>query len=325
MAEKRKITQSLIGKMADCPRKKFYRYDECLESKAGTNMVIGRWGHDGIEGILRSYNLEDGAGNPIGLQEDARVLGVCIVNDLAGERRHHDSLSGVDSSDRSAETDYVEQVATSALRHMPSEWLDVEPILIEEVLTAPIINPATGKASWKYELAAKIDHTCRLPDGSVALRELKFTGSPHFVLNGGTELQRRVYSRFDLGIDKIQIPVVKIPGIKQRTKREPETFDEYLARVNEEYRTKPNDYYIMREYPVMPAPDEMIWAFLQHLLWMERQKDQKAAHWQNWHACSARGKCPYWILCHEGDTEANRAMFDRVEAHIELKEVDDES
>ena len=197
----------------------------------------------------------------------------------------------------------------------------------------PLVNPETGRASRKYQLAGKIDKIAEREDAVVFVREHKTTGD---TIAADSDYWKRIrldqqislylYAARESGYptaEYIEYDVIHRPGIRPRkTKTGRETIEEYGIRLWNDIQERP-DFYFARQH--VTRTDEQLRVFLGEV-W-DIQKTMAAAethnrHYRNTGACTMPYRCACLDICDDSiDLETSLPEgFRRVDwIHPELK------
>lgn len=181
----------------------------------------------------------------------------------------------------------------------------------EVELRARIRNPAKGgRYSQTHDLVVRID---AVSNDLTALYEDKLVGQiPRASLAARVRLDRQVsieaymiWRCFGVLVDRIHYRLTLKPSIEQRvgrllkdgSRKGAETFAEYLARIGEEYATRPEHYLV--EEVATRTPDDFL--RLEHELWRWAEQVRSARRdgvWpRNTGACHEYSGCRYLAIC----------------------------
>lgn len=167
-------------------------------------------------------------------------------------------------------------------------------------LRARIRNPASGgRYSQTHDLMCRVD-AINLDAG--VLIEDKLQGQiPRSSLASKLKLDRQVtigcylaWRCYGVDIGEVRYRITKKPGIRQR---QGESHDGYLARITEEYATKPDDYMVEE---ILTRTHEDFLRFEQELwVWTEQlRRARRTGIWpRNVAHCFDYSGCPFLAAC----------------------------
>ncbi|HTE63664.1 MAG TPA: PD-(D/E)XK nuclease family protein [Solirubrobacteraceae bacterium] len=170
----------------------------------------------------------------------------------------------------------------------------------EVELRARIRNPAQGgRYSLTHDIVCRLD---ALDAANAVLIENKLQGRIDRVnAPARLRLDRQVtigtylaWRCLGIEITEVRYRVTKKPGIRQTQK---ESFDDYLARIAQEYATKPDDY--LSEEIVTRTPDDFLRLEQELWTWAESiRAARRSGVWpRNVAHCSDHGGCAYLSAC----------------------------
>ena len=284
------LTHSRMSSAKTCLRKHFFRYENGIRKLyEGEALIIGREIHDAID-----------KGE------------VPVVPDPPADMTDSEALDA-----------YF--VTWAKIRGLVEGYLefwsdDNCEILASEIeFEMPIINPESGRSSRTFNARGKIDRIVKLPDGRVAILELKTTSEN---LDRGSDYWRRLQldqqiSLYWIGakslgheIQTILYDVIRKPSIRPKLigkgdDKHRETAEEYRERLVADINERPEFYFARDEVPRLQSDIEEF----QQELWDQSKvlnECQKNGFWyRNTNACLHPFRCEYFDICHmdfkEGD------------------------
>lgn len=204
-------------------------------------------------------------------------------------------------------------------------WKGREPVYIqrEQEFYIPFVD--------NWTIAGKIDGIIELPDGRLAIYELKTTGydiEPYAdywkKLRMDAQISLYFLSAQYLGheVDTVLYDVIRKPGIRVR---KGETVQQYRQRLVEDTIAKPSRYFQRAEIPRLYNDLEEFKSELfqqaAFLTWARRN----GYRFRNTDACMEPFKCEYLNICHSGLSPSDGVPdgYIRSERHPELSGVPD--
>jgi hypothetical protein len=183
-----------------------------------------------------------------------------------------------------------------------------EVVAVEQDFETPIVNPISGRQSRRYRFRGRIDRIVRLPNGALAVQEIKTTSqdisptSPFWLrLRMDAQVTGYVVGARALGFDvsTVLYDVVRKPTIRP-TKRGMAP-QEWGARLNADIAERP-DWYFARQETVRLPEDIAQW---QSDLWGQcvamAYCDKNQLYTRNIEACQRfNAWCPFLALCSGG-------------------------
>lgn len=200
-----------------------------------------------------------------------------------------------------------------------------EALAVEKEFKLPLLNPNTGHSSRTWQLAGKVDAIVRAPDGRCWVLEHKTTsedasaGSAYrarLTLDG--QVSQYVEGARALGFDVAGViydvlvkPQLRPLGIT-KTRKTPESPDEYGARCAEAILTEPHRYFARVEV-VRLEQDREDWQFdVWDLAEQMRNSARTGRAPRNPDACFRYGTpCAFWGVCTRETSLENSARFVR--------------
>ncbi len=284
-------SNSSLSTFRDCPRLYRYKYiDMLVPDKTSESLSLGLLGHNAMEIYYKD-------GLPAALEmltnfdadDQDKVLRIGKVKAL---------LNGY--------------VANYGLQ-------DFDKVLeVETEFKIPMVNPETGHKSNKVELVGKIDLIAE-KNGENWLIDHKFKGTvgerDFWSINSQMDLYLNAFKE-KYNCKGIIWNIIRTPSIRQTQK---ETLEQYLERLGEDVKIRPEFYYTRF---VMPRWDEDIkesmqdiWDVHDHLLRVART----GKFYRNTSCCHKFGTCQFLPLCANG---LDKDSFVKKEKkHSELQEV----
>ena len=286
-----KLTYSRLRMYLNCPASEQLRYGACLVPKmhGTTPRLLGSAVHKGLE---------------TGSLDEAMALFDAVI---PATQEEQDQMDADRATCRAmllgAET------AFSALD-------DLQP---EIEFTLPIINPQTGKASRRFQLAGKVDGICT-KEGETWLLEYKTASTitkqyvDRLALDG--QITTYIYAMQKVlrkPIAGVIYRVIRKPSIKRGQK---ETAEQFCSRLEADYQERPEFYFyeqlLYRNADDIRAFEQELWNITQRMLW--DRKHGICPH--NTARCTDFGTCEYMPICRRDDQW--EAMYEHREPHQEL-------
>ena len=285
----RRLSQSELVTFGRCPRLHKFKYVELLRPPQTKSMRRGTAVHYGVE-----------KRDP---KEASDYIMAFSVN-----------VFGKDALDELRMTAAVcEAMVEGALRLWPS-WPDDREIEFD----LPLINPKTGRPSRAHRLGGVIDGlgedsvtelktTSRLDSSYIDRLDIDFQVSTY--LEAASRLKGRP-------IRKMNYAIIRWPSSK---KRKNETPDDYIERIQQDYRDRPDFYYhhevVTRSEQQMQLWREEAWEIHKRIL----EVDNGGFAIRNTESCVGRyGRCKFLDLCCGAVTRDAYEVVDR--PHQELSE-----
>lgn len=227
-------------------------------------------------------------------------------------------------------------------------------IATEQEFNMPLVNPETGAHTPVWDLRGKQDRIVRLPDNRLALMEYKTTsrdfspGADYWtLLKMDQQLSIYVAAARAGGypIDTVIYDVTRRPGMKPfkatpmekrkynkkdgalngKQRDKDETPEEYMARISEDIRSRPEYYYARKE--IVRTKRDLLECGYE--IWQQQlaiRSAQKTNHWyRNPGACqSLFGRCDYFPICLNDDINQRtpEGFTLKTNKHPELEGVD---
>lgn len=189
----------------------------------------------------------------------------------------------------------------------------------EHAMTVRIRNPITGYKSRTHDLVCRVDAVT--PDWRRIIEDKTAASIDKRTLASRLWLDRQVTIEMyciwrTTGVmpEEASYRIVRKPGIKRRTVRQPETHDDYLARIVELYETK-RDEYVHEETLTRDADDfERLEAELWDWVAQVRAAAKSKVYTRNVQSCSAWGGCEFLDAC--TNSPGWRAQYVEREPHV---------
>ena len=281
------LTSTRLSTLRRCPRQHYYRYELGLARiRTADALRMGSAFHHGME-----------------LYNQAVDPALAIDNAIEG----YASLPvWADPFDWQVEREVVRQLLTGHFWRYQNDNITV--LAAEQSFELPLVNPQTGSRSRRFVLAGKIDGIVRLPDGRVAVLEYKTAGedigpdSEYWLrLRSDPQISMYVWAARALGYDAATVlyDVSRKPTIRPRSKPQPETPDQYSARLLEDMGERPDYYFQRREIPRLE--DEL--ADFQLELWQQAKQLLDSRRGSRWFRNVQRftcSHCDFAELCLNG-------------------------
>ena len=289
--EMEKLTYSRIRMYLNCPASEQLRYGECLVPKmhGRTPRMLGSAVHKGLE----TGNLEE-----------AMALFDAVIPSTQEEQDQMDA-------DRA--------ICRAMLLGAKTAFSALDDLQPEVEFTLPIINPLTGKASRRFQLAGKVDGICT-KDGETWLLEYKTASTitkqyvDRLALDG--QITTYIYAMQKVlrkPIAGVIYRVIRKPSINRKQK---ETAEQFCQRLEADYQERPEFYFyeqlLYRNAADIQAFEQELWNITQRMLW--DRKHGISPH--NTARCTDFGTCEYMPICRHDDQW--ESMYEYREPHQEL-------
>lgn len=287
------LTNSRVDCYGQCPRMHYYRYELGLRTIVSADYFrLGGAVHAGLDHYF-STGDEDGA-------LELATKGYRTFPDWA-TTKEYETIWMVEGAK-------VYGLLKGYFRHWESTQWKV--LACEQILSAPLINPATGKASRNFTYGGKLDLIVELPDGRTALVEHKTTQDslkedadlwPWLRIDSQTSLYWNLCHDNGWKIDTVIYDGIRKPAIRLKVSEEPK---DYMLRLAADTIDRPEFYYVRREIPRMQADldeaREDLWAGQQLINFSQKNNAWKKVTSQ----CLKMGTCGYLKIC-IGDHDLN--------------------
>lgn len=309
------LTVSRMRSFRGCMRRHHHEYVEGVRPlKTAEALRFGSLFHLGLEAWWR-WHMSPPPPAPAPAHDDPLSA---MLDAVAGR--------GVDPFDQAR--------ADELLRGYDARWRaamdDLDVLAVEVVFDAPLLNPATLRASRTWRLAGKIDAIARRrDDGAVLVVEHKTTSegmdddAAHYWATLAIDHQCSAYviGAETLGhqVTEILYDVARKPGLRpllatpiEKQKRKPdgtlyanqrefdESPDEYRERIRTALAEDPDRHYQRR---AIPRTDNQLVEFAADA-WIQASAMRDAAEFahvpRNPEACHRFGTCPYFAACSTG-------------------------
>ena len=289
--EMEKLTYSRIRMYLNCPASEQLRYGECLVPKmhGSSTRLLGSAVHKGLE----TGNLEE-----------AMALFDAVIPSTQEEQDQMDA-------DRA--------ICRAMLLGAKTAFSALDDLQPEVEFTLPIINPLTGKASRRFQLAGKVDGICT-KDGETWLLEYKTASTitkqyvDRLALDG--QITTYIYAMQKVlrkPIAGVIYRVIRKPSINRKQK---ETAEQFCQRLEADYQERPEFYFyeqlLYRNAADIQAFEQELWNITQRMLW--DRKHGISPH--NTARCTDFGTCEYMPICRHDDQW--ESMYEYREPHQEL-------
>lgn len=297
------LTNSALSTFRGCPRKFQLAYEMGLRpARDSISLTMGTYMHAVLEAMLKGATAEDAIVATMQAQAVTHEIGA--MNALLFG---YEGFWANDTNDRAR---------------------IVEVLAVEKVFQMPLRNPASGRASRKWQLSGKIDAIVKLANGDVAILEHKSTSED---VAGGSEYWQRL--RMDaqinmylaaakhLGYDAsvVLYDVLKKAGQKPlratpeanrkytkdgklyANQREfDESVEEYQNRVADEVIAEPSNYFARQLIGRLQGDAE---GFMLEV-WQQAEAVAAArktgGFYKNTGNCAHFGRCQYFDICANG-------------------------
>lgn len=166
-------------------------------------------------------------------------------------------------------------------------------------------------------------------NGKLLIRELKTCAFPDsYIRSAGTSSQASGYvlgaqTEIDKEVVGVSYDLIRKPALR---KRGTENMQDFVARIREDYRTRPEWYY-RREYTY--RNDKNLDEFVDDLCMCARDirsKYESNQWYRNHDACFARGECEYYKICFNYDEMTEKIFYKPVvdrETKAEAEDVEE--
>lgn len=271
------LTATALATMRTCPRKYYLRYQLAWGTeRTATPLRFGSAYHAGLE----AYNKTGDEA----LAVTAAIVSYTNTPDWAEPDQWIEEAIDVEELVRGHIWRYGQDTA--------------RPVEAERVFVMPITNPETGRASKTFELRGKMDLISELEAMRLALNEYKTADDD---IADGSDYWPRI--RFDqqisiyviaarhIGYDvqTVLYDVARKPRIGRRTKRQPETLDEYQERLRNDIRERPDFYFNRKEVARLESDlAEIRWE-----LWQQAQAIMDARKNARWFRNVSKNTCNF--------------------------------
>lgn len=298
------LTHSSMSTYRDCRRKYYFRYILGLvPSQEKASLRLGSAFHKGVELYYQGKDLQ-----------------ACIYG--AGQLFQDADTTGWTESDYE-EMDKQAAILEGMLRGYALRLNDREEfqeVIPEREFLNPIINPATGASTPRFQHAGKADGLFKR-DGQWWLREFKTASSIDKGYVDRLKLDTQITSymealQADMGITIAGIiyTVVKKPSIKQTQK---ETPAQYCERVIADYQDR-LDFYFWQEQFYRNQNDLVEWQYERWDIQKDIAESMRTERWyRNTSSCGQYGGCAYMPLCCQGEQMIH--LYKQEPPHRELE------
>jgi len=289
-----KLTATSLSSLRRCPRQHYYRFEIGLSrTRKATPLRFGAAFHKGLE--LRRGLFGD----------DTESILATVLSAYE---------PCPDWADPTAWAVERETLRALLLGHFwRHEHDDIQFVAVEQAFELPLVNPKTAAASRRFCLAGKMDGIVRLPDGRLAVLEVKTAGeaiSPDadywLRLRCDGQISQYVLAAQALGsnVATVLYDVTRKPTIRLRKGETPQQYGErLLADIGE----RPDYYFQRREIPRLE--DELaefraeLWQQAQLILETRRRAARLDDSSRAWFRNVSRltcGYCQFATLCLNG-------------------------
>ena len=181
------------------------------------------------------------------------------------------------------------------------KWFpDAQQFFTEAKFCVDIINPRTKAVSRSFKLSGKADGLAKI-NGRWWLVEYKTASQvgKSYIDKLMLDAQMTTYvyglqKHLGITIDGIIYRILRKPSIRQTKK---ETVSQYLERLTEDYKARPNFYFfeekLYRSQDDMKAFEQELWELTQDMLKCRREN----LWYRNTSRCIDWGNCEYMALC----------------------------
>ena len=319
-----RLTATSTASLRRCPRQYYWRFGLGLSRiRTATPLRFGRAFHKGIE-------LRPGIGDENAEADPQAALDTV----LAG---YAETPAWADPTDWAVERETLRALLLGYYWRYGKETLTH--LAVEQAFQVPLVNPDTGSPSRAFTVAGRIDGIVRLPDGRMAVLEVKTCSedispdSEYWLrLRGDGQISLYVLAARALGYDAATVlyDVTRKPTIRLRKAETPEQYgDRLLADIG----ARPDYYYQRREVPRLDGDlleyQAELWQQAQHVLATRRRASALADPSRAWFRNVGRmtcGYCEFADLCLSGvgvDPASPPAGYELLaDPHPELAEED---
>jgi len=308
------LSNSGITQFRRCPRKYYWRYVRKLEPiRPSKAIILGDFVHSAFAHYYQtSQNREETLEALIG-------FGVDLVNTAPAEEQEELSILGA---------------TACAMWQFVPDWMfdDASTSVAEKYFIWKLVEVIrSGDLPHVVYIRGYID---RLVDynGMKLIRELKTCASPDaFIRAAANSSQASTYvvgtqEAINKDVVGVSYDLIRKPQLR---KKQSENAQEFVARIREDYRARPEWYY-RREYTYRTAKNlEQFVTDLRQvardilLKWICYNEGQKDVFYRNHDACFSCGECEYYKICFNYDDMTEKIFYKPIEAEETKSEADD--
>ncbi|CAK0749274.1 putative PD-(D/E)XK nuclease family protein [Gammaproteobacteria bacterium] len=303
------LSNSGITQFRRCPRKYYWKYVRKLEPiRPSKAIVLGDFVHSAFAHYYqKSQDREETLEALIGFGTD-------LVTSAPAEEQEELSILGA---------------TACAMWQFVPDWMfdDASTVAAEKYFIWKLLDSKTDAVYIRGYIDRLVEF-----NGKKLIRELKTCASPDvFIRQAANSSQASTYvigtqEAINKDVVGVSYDLIRKPQLR---KRQNENAQEFVARIREDYRSRPEWYY-RREYTYRTRKNlDQFVIDLRHVArdilikWMCYNEGDGDVFYRNHDACFSCGECEYYKICFNYDEMTEKIFYKPVQAEETRSEADD--